>query len=99
MADEKKPVKVRLAEKWVRNEMPITQAAPVDYKTHEIEDMLAKAYLAGFDRAKFLCVDFISRYADYRKDPPFSEDEEAEWLKKMKGKAPSEILKMIGEQV
>jgi hypothetical protein len=89
MGDDKKPVKVRLAEKWVRSFTEITLPPP---------DALAMAYLAGFEKAKFLCVDFISRYADYRKDPPFSEDEEAEWLKKMKARAPSEILKMIGEQ-
>lgn len=97
-----KPVKVRLAEKYAKahlQEFFEDTTTPYSSGERKVADACAAAYVAGFDRAKSLCVDFCKRYADRRVDPPFSEDEEAEWLKHFdpKKKQPSEHMATIGE--
>lgn len=93
--DKKDPVKIRLARKWaILREADNSLELDADER---MQDM-ALAYLAGFDRAKALCVDFIQRYVDRR--PGMTEDEEAEWFKKFnpKKKQPSEHMATIGER-
>ena len=86
----KKTVKVRLAEKWAAKFAP---------KAPSIQPEFAQAYLAGFERAKALCVDFTMRYVDRRVDPAFTPEEEKEWLGHFQPgkKQPSDHMKTIGE--
>lgn len=89
-----KPVKVRLGEKY---SFHVRASAPPTMSSLTIDD-LTNAYVAGFDRAKSLCVDFCERYIDKKRD--MTEDEEVEWLKKFTGKVnPSHHMNQIGEQV
>lgn len=95
--EQKEKVKVRLARKWaIANPFHSSETTGDLQAEQDIVD----AYLAGFERAKSLCVDFCQRYCDRRIDPPFSEDEELEWLKHFDPKKPqpSQHMSTIGEQ-
>lgn len=93
--NDKKPVKVRLGEKYAK----AISSSTVRWQP-TVEEDLTSAYVAGFDRAKALCLDFTVRYVDRRLDPPLSEDEEREWMKHFEGKKqPSHHMASIGEGV
>lgn len=68
----KEPVKVRLARKYI-------QANCDGYGDDHL-----KAYLAGFERAKALCVDSVQRFCD-------------EFVPKRDGKNVSELVAVVGE--
>ena len=65
MSEEKKPVKVRLAAKWAKVwEQEVLESdgfANVTTVSPSTLSQIERAYLAGFDRAKALCVDHIQR--------------------------------------
>lgn len=86
--EKKKPVKERLAEKYAK---VYTKAEEAD------AELVKQAYLAGFERAKALCVDFCLRFCDFRKSPPMNAEEEKLWLDGLKAEIPpSRIMDTIG---
>lgn len=81
---EKKPVKVRLAEKHARGYYDHAANLSVE----QGQALLTAAYLAGFERAKALCLDFTVRYVEPRFTPMPGDDPAP----------PSKHMAQIGEQ-
>lgn len=86
----KPPLKVRLSQKWASNyedENP-TKAEQVP------DEAMIEAYLAGFEKAKALCIDHVARSVDIRIAEP---DFEPPYKVASLGRLPSQVLAMIGE--
>lgn len=81
----KPSVKIRLAQKYVRS---------IPYAHASIYPAMEAAYLAGFERAKALCVDHAMRSLDDRIEYSTLD---VPYLKVSGGLKPSQVLALIGE--
>lgn len=88
---EKKPMKERLASKWVDANFS-ESLSPMP----PLRASLQAAYLAGFERAKALCIDHVARSVDPRIE---SKDYEPPYKAVSLGRLPSEVLALLGEDV
>ena len=90
-------MKEKLARKYVRTEHiekmdPQPSGENSQLAMVQITGYLAaleRAYVAGFERAKALCIDHVARSVDERIDPSYQEASG--------GRLPSEVLAFIGE--